>query len=172
MFRYNRAPQAVGHYRPQCADEEVCCLCLDVFGNTGSGLFQPCQHRIHSSHDCAGKFLKDCDDNLKERICPLCRQPFELLRHEQPYTHNLWVALADFEGDEYGEEYLSLRKHCYVRKLETSVTSEGWWFGSTGRAEGWFPPDYCQRVSRTQEKVALDYFAATTGTDSAPHTIH
>lgn len=55
------------------------------------------------------------------------------------------VARADFNGPEWGPEYLSFTKGQIVRPLQPppGVAAEGWTYGWVKAGEsGWYPPDY------------------------------
>mmetsp|Transcript_11799 Transcript_11799/g.19375 ORF Transcript_11799/g.19375 Transcript_11799/m.19375 type:complete len:359 (+) Transcript_11799:39-1115(+) len=61
------------------------------------------------------------------------------------------VALADFDGAEFGDEYISLQRGCEVQ-LHDGEDHEGWSLGrrmSDGR-QGWFPTEYVAYPRRAE----------------------
>ena len=56
-------------------------------------------------------------------------------------------ALADFDGEAYGPEYLTFSQGDAVQLLPLphGVKDEGWALGATDAREGWYPPHYVQR---------------------------
>ena len=61
------------------------------------------------------------------------------------------ILLVDFEGDEYGDEYLTVSTGETVTLLLPPCEPEGWAFARTLQgAEGWLPPHFAGRVSESR----------------------
>ena len=71
------------------------------------------------------------------------------------------VALADFDGDEYGSEYISLRKGALVEVHAVegpdgwTDSLEGWAYGMVDNSSGlgWFPRAYVETATPSEETV-------------------
>ena len=67
-----------------------------------------------------------------------------------PKPRKVFVCLADFHGDDYGEyDYLSLRRLDYVTALPPPeyVESCGWSYGRhESGATGWYPPSFVREL--------------------------
>jgi len=63
---------------------------------------------------------------------------------KQPPPGKRAIALFDFDGEQYGSEYLSLREGDSLDDLETE--DGGWLWGYSHRLHrsGWYPPGYAQ----------------------------
>ena len=54
------------------------------------------------------------------------------------------TAVMDFNGRDYGDEYLTFKKDDRIDVLQTPDNSAGWAYGLhyETSANGWFPPTY------------------------------
>ena len=92
--------------------------------------------------------------------CPLCREAFveDQVAWEAASCSDVVsetdldfdnVALADFDGGKYGDEYLSFDEGDFLCRLPspTNEHDEGWAYGlhqASGRV-GWYPPAFAAR---------------------------
>ena len=138
--------------RDASRDGDECPICNEKFGEYRTVLPR-CGHRLHLA----------CYNQTRHypsgAVCSLCRASFGFGPWKEnasstaaivippcpsrvPASDRVGYAKADFDGGEYGKDYLSFVKNMELHISTPRVVEEGWLHGRCGDNVGWFPPSY------------------------------
>ena len=94
----------------------------------------------HAAHRLLRDFMQQMVAELRRGLPLLPPPPRRLVPRP--------IALADFQGNEYGPEYLNLAKGDVVlpARVPEGVDAEGWAYGSLDGKLGWYPESFVADV--------------------------